>query len=98
MKKLVNLDQRNTNKEIVCIKNYEPFLFIFSFTNIFEFLFEFNWIELRVIIIGIYILKRKKIRILLFMMILCCDPFITYLHFLHILYIKILFIISKKSN
>ena len=36
---------------------------IFSFTNIFEFLIEFNWIELRVIIIiGIYILKRKKIK------------------------------------
>lgn len=60
---------------------------IFSFTNIFEFLIEFNWIELRVIIIGIYILKRKKIRISLFMMILCRDPFIiTYLHFLHIIY------------
>ena len=28
MKNLVNLDQRNTNKEIVCIKNYEPFLYI----------------------------------------------------------------------
>ena len=47
---------------------------IFSFTNIFEFLIEFNWIELRVIIIGIYILKRKKIS--LYMMILCHDPFI----------------------
>ena len=62
---------------------------IFSFTNIFEFLIEFNWIELRVIIIGIYILKRKKIRILLFMMILCRDPFITYLHFFtYLLFLK----------
>ena len=52
---------------------------IFSFTNIFEFLIEFNWIELRVIIIGIYILKRKKIRISLFMMILCRDPFILHI-------------------
>ena len=25
---LVNLDKRNTNKGIVCIKNYQPFLYI----------------------------------------------------------------------
>ena len=51
---------------------------IFSFTNIFEFLFEFNWIKLSDYYWYIY-LKRKKIRISLFI-ILCCDPFITYLH------------------
>jgi hypothetical protein len=28
IKTLVNLAKRNTNKEIVCIKNYEPFLYI----------------------------------------------------------------------
>jgi len=46
---LVNLDKRNTNKEIVCIKNYQPFLYIFiymyisfSFTNISKFLIEFK--------------------------------------------------------
>jgi hypothetical protein len=28
IKTLVNLAKRNTNKEIVCIKNYQPFLYI----------------------------------------------------------------------
>jgi hypothetical protein len=42
------------------------YIIIFSFTNIFEFLIEFNWIELRVIIIGIYFKKEKNKNIVIY--------------------------------
>jgi hypothetical protein len=42
----VNLDKRNTNKEIVCIKNYQPFLYICILALVLQiypnFLIEFN--------------------------------------------------------
>ena len=58
---------------------------IFSFTNIFEFLIEFNWIELRVIIIWYIYFKKEKNKNIV---ILCCDPFITYLHIIYKRYLK----------
>ena len=39
---------------------------IFSFTNIFEFLIEFNWIELKVIIIYFKKEKNKNIVIIIY--------------------------------
>ena len=46
IKTLVSLAKRNTNKEIVCIKNYQPFLYICILALVLQiypnFLIEFN--------------------------------------------------------